>query len=71
MESLQFALFDSFNVAAADRADRVQLIDLGVIVNVAVDADGNGGTFELRVAILHTTDMITAGGVGQDVFVGT
>ena len=60
-------LFDQLNVLTADRAGRVQITDLGAVVNVAVDADGIAG-FELAVATLHTTSAIT---IGQDVDVGT
>ena len=65
------ALFDALGVLTADRLGRVQITDLGATVDVAVDADGNAGNgFELVVATLYTTDVITKG-IGQDVLVGT
>jgi len=65
------ALFDSLGVLTANRVGRVFIDDKGATVNVAVDADGNAGNgFELLVAILHTTDLITKGNTGADVIVG-
>jgi hypothetical protein len=65
-------LFDSLGVLTANRTGRVLITDSGSIVNVAVDADGNAGNgFELLVATLHTTDIITKGITGADVIVGT
>jgi Ca2+-binding RTX toxin-like protein len=60
-------LFDNLGVAAADRASRVSIVDLGATVRVAVDADGNGGNgFEVTLATVQTADAIT---IGQDIVV--
>ena len=64
------ALFDGIGVATANRAGRVFIDDKGATVNIAVDADGVGG-FDLVVATLHTTDLITKGITNADVIVGT
>jgi Ca2+-binding RTX toxin-like protein len=62
-------LFDSLGVLAADRAGRVSILDKGASVDVFVDADGNLlNGFELTVATLKTSDVIT---VGLDILVGT
>ena len=61
------ALFDDLGRrVTADRAGRVSIVDKGATVDVFVDADGLAG-FELAVATLKTSDVIT---VGQDVLVG-
>jgi len=61
-------LFASLGVPVGDRAARVSIIDKGATVDVRVDTDGNiANGFELTVATLQTTDVIT---VGEDVFVG-
>lgn len=60
-------LFASLGVVAGDRAARVQIIDKGATVEIAVDTDGVGG-FDLAVATLKTADNIT---IGQDILVGT
>ena len=62
------ALFDSLGVAAGARVGRVSILDKGASVDIAIDADGLGGTFELTVATLKTADVIT---VGQDVILGS
>jgi Ca2+-binding RTX toxin-like protein len=62
-------LFDGLSVLAADRASRVSMLDKGASVDVFVDADGNlFNGFELTVATLKTTDVIT---IGSDILVGT
>jgi Ca2+-binding RTX toxin-like protein len=62
------ALFAGLGVDVALRAARVSIVDKGATVDVRVDADGNiANGFELTVATLQTTDVIT---VGEDVFVG-
>ena len=58
--------FDILNFKTDDRAGRVSIIDKGATVDIAVNADGDAG-FELIVATLKTTDLIT---IGQDVLVG-
>lgn len=60
-------LFDNLGVAAGSRAARVQILDKGASVEIAVDTDGVGG-FDLAVATLKTADNIT---IGQDILVGT
>ena len=60
-------LFVNLGVAVGDRAARVQIVDNGASVEIAVDTDGIGG-FDLAVATLKTADNIT---VGPDVLVGT
>jgi hypothetical protein len=63
------ALFDSLDVATADRAARVSLAPGSGTVGVQVDvsAQGDGGDV-IAVATIHTIDAIT---VGQDVLVGS
>jgi Ca2+-binding RTX toxin-like protein len=61
-------LFDSLGVAAKDRTARASVVDNGADVEIRVDADGAGGTFELLVVTLNTTDDVT---VGTDVILGT
>ncbi|MGH6929375.1 MAG: calcium-binding protein [Dongiaceae bacterium] len=62
------ALFDSLNVATADRTGRVSLASGSGTVDVQVDVSvlGNGSKV-ITVATLHTSDAIA---VGQDVMVG-
>jgi Ca2+-binding RTX toxin-like protein len=63
-------LFDSLGVAAANRGGRVELTPGAGTVEVRVDTDGDA-TFDLLVATLNTTDAITKGGLGNDVFLGS
>jgi Ca2+-binding RTX toxin-like protein len=63
------ALFDSLNVATADRAPRVSFASGAGTVDVHVDVSALGdGSNIISVATLHTIDAIT---VGQDVLVGS
>ena len=62
------ALFDSLLTADGLRAGRVQIVDNGSTVEINVNADGAGGTFELHVATLNTNDTVN---LGTDVTVGT
>jgi Ca2+-binding RTX toxin-like protein len=56
-------LFDNLGINAADRADRVSIVDNhDGTISVSVDADGNKGNgFELSVATLHTHDPVAVG----------
>ena len=61
------ALFDSLGIAAANRAARIELTDLGATVEVRVNT-GGAPDFDLFVATLNTADAIT---VGQDIIAGS
>jgi Ca2+-binding RTX toxin-like protein len=61
------ALFDNLGIAAGSRAARVQILDKGTSVEIAVDTDGIAGA-DLAVATLKTADAIA---IGQDVLVGS
>lgn len=60
-------LFDNLGVAAGNRAARVQILDKGASVEIAVDTDGVAG-FDLAVATLKTADAIT---LGTDLLLGS
>jgi Ca2+-binding RTX toxin-like protein len=62
-------LLDSLNIAAKDRATRVEIADTGADTEIRVDADDNG-SFEIVVATLTATDATTVT-VGADVILGS
>jgi hypothetical protein len=61
-------LFDSLGVATADRAARVQITDRGAAVDIRIDVDGDGASFELFAATVVTPATLTK---GDDVVLGT
>jgi Ca2+-binding RTX toxin-like protein len=60
------SLFDGLGTATADREGRVQITDRGAVVDIRIDADGDG-SFEIFAVTIQTSDAIT---LGTDILVG-